>query len=729
MSEISYSATYLDDTARKTAAYIYSNNDFSMLTYGSEPDVDVSSKLVSGLGKLAFPFSNIFSIYIYNGGIDTFYSTWWRPSTRADSFLDSDIVDIMHNNRIPDRKKFTSTPILRKVPLSINDGTSQTSYKNVLTYILADYTVDNKVQSAIIINLDSEYLDGLIRTLNTKGSLTEGSTFILNEKGQIITSSNSNSTFGEFKKDRYVKSIIDSKEKVGYFIEPVDGERVVVTYVSSDDLSWKFVNVTPYDEVFKDINTMKGKIYLFCLGVLVFGFFLSFFLAKRLYTPIHTMVGKVQKLSNIKLEKNSANELEFLTGVFTETIEKARKMQSLSHENNEMKKNAFLKGLLIKENFDEKKATELLKNYKIEMTIDSKFVLCNFCIDHYANFSQELSMEDQSVFRFAICNVAAELALRYFKNQCFEADSRNIVLLLELKGPEDKGQSADELLEIVKEIQEWCHANLKISLSAAVSVHSAGLGEISEAFKGVQELSKYRLVAGHKSVLLPEMLLGKKSSAFEHPAALEQKLDEALNNGKLKESIEAYNKIIEYISEYTYDTINSYILYLTYLILKKFNDLEAKGYEKILFDSNRFIREIISLETLTEISEKIVDPFKAITNTIEQKRYRKKNCLSEKVRNIIENEYMDKSLCQDSVANRLNISRDYLGKIFREAYSKSFADYLTEVRLQKAVELLKSKKKSVAEIMDDIGWENKNYFYTTFKQRYGITTSEFRNMK
>lgn len=728
LSEISYSATYLDDTARNIAAYIYSNTDYSMLIYDSEPDMGSAYKLVNGLGKLVFPFSNVFSIYIYNGSIDTFYSTWWRSSNKSDSFLDSDIVDIIHNNKIPDRKKFTSTPILRRIPLDVNNN-SQTNYQNVLTYILSDYTIDNKIQSAIIINLDSKYLDGLISTLNTKGALIEGSTFILNENGQIIAGSNSNHIFGEFKKDNYIKNIIDSKGKAGYFIETVDGKKVVVTYVSSDDLNWKFVNATPYDEIFKDINKMKSKIYVFCLGVFVFGFLLSFFLAKLLYNPINNMVGKVQKLSNIKMEKNSANELDFLTGVFTETIEKTRKMQSISHENNEIKKKEFLKELLIKEDFDWEKVNEMLKNYKIDMNIDGKFVLCNFCIDYYTKFSQELSADDQSLFRFAICNVAAELALRYFKNQCIEFDIRNIVLILELSNADDNKRNTDELLEIIREIQEWCHINLKISLSAAVSINSVRLMDISESFRFALELSKYRLVYGHKSVLLPEVLLGIKSSVFEHPIILEQKLDEALNNGKLNDSIEAFNKIIEYISDYTYDTINSYILYLSYLIIKKFNDLEAKGYEKIIFDSNRYMSEIISLETLTEISEKVVNPLKIITDAVEQKRYRKKSCLAEKIRRIIESEYMDKSLCQDSVANKLNISRDYLGKIFREAYLKSFADYLTEVRLQKAVELLKNNKKSVAQIMDDIGWENKNYFYTTFKQKYGITTSEFRNMK
>jgi two-component system, response regulator YesN len=574
--------------------------------------------------------------------------------------------------------------------------------------------------------LNSQYLDGVINVLNTKGALIGGNTFIINEKGQAVASSDKNIVFNAVKKESYVNTIIENKAQNGHFIDTVDGKKVVVTYVSSDILNWKFVNVTPYDQIFKDINVMKRNIYVLCLGILAFGFLLSYFVAKYLYSPINSMVGKVQKLSNLKLEKNVTNEMAFLTGVFTEALEKAQSIQSVNHENFTIKKSGFLKELLLNEDIDEEKVKDMFKKYKIDVSSDGRFVLCNLCIDHYTTFSQELSIEDQKLFRFAVCNVASELALKYYNNQCFEVDNRNIILMMQVEAPDDK-RNKGELLEIIGEIQEWCQANLKISLSAAVSIKPVSLMDISESFKFAVELSKYRLVYGYKSILLPEVLSGLKSNAFEHPTVLEQKLDEALNNGKLDDATEAYNRIAEYICGYSYDTMNSYILYLSYLIIKKFNDLESKGYEKIFFDSKSYISEIISLETMTEINERVVNLFKAITDTVEQKRFKRKSKLVEKIKSIIENEYMDKSLCQDCVANRLDISRDYLGKMFREAYFKSFADYLTEVRLQKAVEFLSTSKKTITEIMDEIGWENKNYFYTTFKQKYGMTTSEYKN--
>jgi|GEM_PF-2160686 len=727
LSEISYSATYLDDTARNTAAYIYTNNDYSALRYGRHTAPEDAYRLVSSLEALVTQSGNVQSIYIYNRDINTFYSTWWRYYSPAGDFMDSDIADIIENNKIPGRENFTSNPLLRNVPLNFNIGTDRASM-NVLTYVMADYTQDgSEIQSAIIINMNSQYLDGLINILNTKGAFTGGDTLIIDNSGFVVASSNSSTAFSDFKNKTYVNRILTSSAKNGYFVDTLDGHEVVVTYVASDVTDWRFVNITPFNQLFKDINRMKTTLYVLCIATVILGFLLSYFLSRHLCHPINRMLGKVQQLSNVEMDRTRKNELDFLTDIFAETIKKAQSIQSVSHENYILKRTAILRELLTNENRNTSEFEETFKKYRLNLNPQGIFMLCNLQPDNYKLFTQELSSDDQKLFRFAVCNVAGELVSKYFSNECFEFDDGNIALIMETTNCENS-DIRKNAVEVIGELQAWCQANLSISLSSALYTDPVGLADLAEGYRFVLQLSKYRLVYGCKCLLLPEVIYRLKSNAFEHPGALEQRLDEALNNGRLAESVEAYHKIKEYITDYSYETINSYILYLSYLLMKKFNELEARGYEKITFDSGSYITEIISLETLQEIDERIIRLFRIITDTIEQRRFRKRSNLVDRVTAIIEAEYMDKSLCQDVVAGRLNISRDYLGKMFREAHSKSFADYLTETRLQKAVEYMESSRLSISDIMDRIGWENKNYFYTTFKLKFGMTTSQYRNM-
>lgn len=55
-----------------------------------------------------------------------------------------------------------------------------------------------------------------------------------------------------------------------------------------------------------------------------------------------------------------------------------------------------------------------------------------------------------------------------------------------------------------------------------------------------------------------------------------------------------------------------------------------------------------------------------------------------------------------------------------------FKELLQEIKLNKAVELIKSTNYSVVEIIDLIGYENPTYFYKIFKYKFKMTSREYK---
>jgi two-component system response regulator YesN len=55
-------------------------------------------------------------------------------------------------------------------------------------------------------------------------------------------------------------------------------------------------------------------------------------------------------------------------------------------------------------------------------------------------------------------------------------------------------------------------------------------------------------------------------------------------------------------------------------------------------------------------------------------------------------------------------------------------EYNTEMRLQRAAELLKNKKNKVREVSLAVGYENVSYFGVVFQKRFGVTPNEYRKM-
>lgn len=77
-------------------------------------------------------------------------------------------------------------------------------------------------------------------------------------------------------------------------------------------------------------------------------------------------------------------------------------------------------------------------------------------------------------------------------------------------------------------------------------------------------------------------------------------------------------------------------------------------------------------------------------------------------------------------AKKYNISTGYLSVLFNEQFGQNFIDYLTNLRIQKAKELLKNSDLRVYEIAEKIGYRDAYYFSAAFKKVVGVNPTEYR---
>jgi len=101
------------------------------------------------------------------------------------------------------------------------------------------------------------------------------------------------------------------------------------------------------------------------------------------------------------------------------------------------------------------------------------------------------------------------------------------------------------------------------------------------------------------------------------------------------------------------------------------------------------------------------------------------NPIAERVRQRIERDY-SLPLSIEVLMENNACSRPTLFKVFREATGQTPMDYLIDLRLRHACNLLKSTPLPVAEIALSVGFSDSNYFSRTFRQRLRQTPTEFR---
>lgn len=81
------------------------------------------------------------------------------------------------------------------------------------------------------------------------------------------------------------------------------------------------------------------------------------------------------------------------------------------------------------------------------------------------------------------------------------------------------------------------------------------------------------------------------------------------------------------------------------------------------------------------------------------------------------------------LAERLNLSPHRLSHLFRREMAMSLSQYLKQVRIEKAKELLESTFLSIKEIRLKIGVNDKSRFAKDFKQAYGVTPTHYRTQR
>ena len=91
----------------------------------------------------------------------------------------------------------------------------------------------------------------------------------------------------------------------------------------------------------------------------------------------------------------------------------------------------------------------------------------------------------------------------------------------------------------------------------------------------------------------------------------------------------------------------------------------------------------------------------------------------------IVNEHLD-NVTLESVSKEIYMNPFYISKLFKQKTGINFADYVTDCRMKKAVDLLNDYNCRIYEISEAVGYSNPKNFARTFKQYYGITPSEYR---
>jgi AraC-like DNA-binding protein len=83
-------------------------------------------------------------------------------------------------------------------------------------------------------------------------------------------------------------------------------------------------------------------------------------------------------------------------------------------------------------------------------------------------------------------------------------------------------------------------------------------------------------------------------------------------------------------------------------------------------------------------------------------------------------------VCLKTIAKQLYVNPAYLGRLFKTYETVTFNEYLIQIRIEKAKELLKTTDMRIYEIANEVGYRQLDWFYKKFKAYTGCSAKEFK---
>lgn len=302
---------------------------------------------------------------------------------------------------------------------------------------------------------------------------------------------------------------------------------------------------------------------------------------------------------------------------------------------------------------------------------------------------------------------------------------------------DNEEQMSERVKELSKDLEEIMKNYSTIAYFGGIGQPVARLRELEESFREAEralaarftmELNRIISVDDIRMAQNVDTLDDIEITSFGEIEKTRTMLEKFLNNGAEDEIDEFVDVYINELPEENLKSVlmRQYIIMDAYIVMMSFCE-KIEGIEgEMQAQSEELKNSMKTIQTLEEIKNYIRMLLKKIIgvrDTISGRRY---SDIIEIAKDQIRKTYMSDEISLNTVAAEVGMSPSYFSSIFSKEMGKTFVEYLTEIRMDRAKELLMCSSMKTSEIGYEVGYKDPHYFSYIFKKTQNCTPKEFR---
>lgn len=387
---------------------------------------------------------------------------------------------------------------------------------------------------------------------------------------------------------------------------------------------------------------------------------------------------------------------------------------------------------LIKERFLERLVTTVLSPSQYEQKLD--YYQLSFLSEFYVVMTIDIDqledkyhIEDSEIIHFACFNIAQEMAGNREHAITFRNRENQTVIIL---GDHESCSLLEGAQQLAEEIRFALLYYLKVTASIGIGSTAAKLDELPSSYTASLAALDYRLMLGSNRIFQIDDLEIKPASQEQPPQDHEQYIIRMIKTGTKQEVEQGVTHLIASLKASNV-TISHCYLMVQRCIVSIITTLEELGcsVDDVFGADVNPITQVYYYKTLDEIEAWLKKGCSIAIQKLLDSRSNYRLQQMKKAEAYIEEHYMNPNLSIKEVCREVHMSSSYFSSIFKQSTGRSFVEYLTQYRLDKAKELLKFNDMKTFEIASMVGYVDPHYFSVIFKKHAGETPTEYRQRK
>ncbi len=599
------------------------------------------------------------------------------------------------------------------------------SAASVLTLVHKIPAASPNPYGVILFSLDQGKVDSLLKTLTP---YNVGESFLMRDDGTVLASAGNSAAATAFD-TALKKAVAENRSSSGSFLFDWNREKYTVSYGSFNRIQsdWLYVSAAPINAILAPVIFISRLIWGISFSGLLLAALLAWLASSRIYSPVAKLVrlltGDRSPVHGMPIRdefKLIENRWQLLA---RESLDLQNKLEAQLPHVKEGFLLQLIQGYLY--SYSEHDLRERMRHYG--WNVDGRrFQVIYFRLTGFANLEGRFRMGDEGLATFAAANVARELAAaKPFETSAVNFHDLTFGLLAFL--PED-AQAEGEIEPLCEEIIQSVNRIVRLQVTIAISRSASSITQIPALFEEAKQAIGYRDFENQNQIIDMDHA-GEESEnvALLYPFALEREVVQALRSGQQEETDRLTEQFLHALSSKGAKEIDVQQGMLHLLGTMLHTIIEAGFNPGRLYKGANLYEQLSALREPNLmhawLSKMVVAPF---IESLEARSDSHAKKIVGQVLTLIQENYM-RDISLESCADFTGTNTYYLSKTFKTMVGINFIDYLTELRMEKAKQLLQETELKINDIAEQVGYQH-SYFNRIFKKHEGATPGQYREL-